>query len=128
VQWRRLRLNASKKGYNLFNLGRLQLDEALPLIQQISKGIAHLHANHILHRDIKPQNILLHCGIPKIADLGFAIKAEFPTKDRFIIGSPLYMSPEALLNKEYSQKGDIWALGVTMYEILEGRAPWNAKD
>lgn len=81
-----------------------------------------------MHRDIKPQNILVSGKTIKIADFGFAVRSEQPTKERYTIGSPLYMSPEALNHREYSTKNDIWALGVTMYEILEGRVPWSAHN
>lgn len=58
-------------------------------------------------------------GIPKIADFGFAVKYNRPFKD-ISIGSPIYMSPEGLLLHEYGPKTDVWALGVTIYEMLHG--------
>jgi serine/threonine protein kinase len=81
-----------------------------------------------MHRDIKPQNILLQGSTPKIADFGFACRSQLPRREAYTIGSPLYMSPEALTRREYSVKNDMWALGVTMFEVLEGRPPWQANS
>jgi SNF-related kinase len=81
-----------------------------------------------MHRDIKPQNILLVGNVPKIADFGFACRSQLPRREAYTIGTPLYMSPEALNRREYSSKNDIWALGVTMFEVLEGRPPWQAQS
>jgi serine/threonine protein kinase len=64
----------------------------------------------------------------KIADFGFAVRVEDCKKsNKYNIGSPLYMPPEALLYNQYSYKSDIWALGIIFYELLTGSAPWNAK-
>ena len=98
----------------------------MALLYQLARGLAYLHSKNILHRDLKPQNILLSGDVPKIADFGFAIKSEHQFQDKFTIGSPLYMGPEALTHRIYSTKNDIWALGVVMFEVLEGKAPWEA--
>lgn len=96
-------------------IGRLGVDEGLKLALEIVAAVCFLHQNGIIHRDIKPQNILLHRNRPKLADFGFAIRCETWVKDGYKIGSPLYMSPEALNDKEYSKKSDVWSLGVTLY-------------
>ena len=93
-------------------------------MRDVLAGLAYLHARSIIHRDIKPQNIFLQGSKPKIGDFGFAVNTESSLKDKFTVGSPLYMSPQMLLEKVHSFKNDIWALGVTMYEVFEGKAPW----
>ena len=76
-----------------------------------------MHLNHIIHRDIKPQNLLFdESNHVKIADFGFAVKIEDVKKNsNYNVGSPLYMPPEALNQNRYSYKSDIWALGIIMF-------------
>ena len=77
----------------------------------------------IAHRDLKPDNILLKDGVPKIADFGFAKSLDQINKNagkEFNVGTPLYMSPETLTRNIYSDKTDIWALGVMFYELIFG--------
>lgn len=76
-----------------------------------------------IHRDIKPANILLKGGLAKLADFGFVTKEAVSTVN---VGSPLYMSPEALSYSKYSEKSDIWAVGVSIFELLSGQVPWQA--
>lgn len=96
---------------------------------EITDAISHLSSLSIIHRDIKPANILLHEGKVKLADFGFA-KYDHPDsrKQKYSIGSPLYMSPEALFNHTYGKENDVWSLGIVFYEILQGRAPWDPKN
>ena len=83
-----------------------------------------------IHRDIKPANILIDVnGCAKLADLGFATTDAKICEDRLVkAGSPLYMAPEVLKGNFYSAKGDIWALGIVLLEMIIGDLPWiNAK-
>lgn len=89
-------------------------------------GFKHIAESGFIHRDLKPANILLKEKVAKIADFGFAKKMSSSTiKETKNVGSPLYMSPESLIHKNYTIKSDIWSLGVMLYEILHGKAPWN---
>lgn len=99
---------------------------------QLVNGLKYLDKHNILHRDIKPRNILLSNNrkILKIADFGFA-KKEFNNISLHdtICGSPLYMAPEILTNKPYCKKIDLWSIGLILYEMLYGHHPFeNCKD
>ncbi|KAM3130541.1 hypothetical protein pb186bvf_017350 [Paramecium bursaria] len=110
-----------------------QLNKDLVREQQMQKlfagiinGYKSMKMRGIVHRDLKPANILLKNGIPKIADFGFATTPQTQqSMPNVNVGSPLYMSPQAFKNR-YSEKSDIWALGVTLYEMLFGQVPWQA--
>lgn len=91
-------------------------------------GFMHIAESGFLHRDLKPANILLKDKVVKIADFGFAKRVTSNTKETVNVGSPLYMSPEALQNNIYSIKNDIWSVGVIFYEILHGKAPWTCSN
>lgn len=89
----------------------------------------HIASSGFLHRDLKPANILLRDHTVKIADFGFAKKVSSGSgKESVNVGSPLYMSPEALQNNVYTIKNDIWSIGVILYEILHGKAPWKCSS
>ncbi|CAD8093789.1 unnamed protein product [Paramecium primaurelia] len=92
----------------------------------IIQGYKQMKQRGIVHRDLKPANILLKGSVPKIADFGFATTPQTVlTMPNVNVGSPLYMSPQAFKNR-YSEKSDIWALGVSLYELLFGQVPWQA--
>lgn len=91
-------------------------------------GYIYIAENGFLHRDLKPANILLRDKVIKIADFGFAKKATSNPKETVNVGSPLYMSPEALQGNIYTTKNDIWSVGVILYEILHGKAPWACSN
>ncbi|CAD8116494.1 unnamed protein product [Paramecium sonneborni] len=96
------------------------------LFQGIIQGYKQMKQKGIVHRDLKPANILLKGQVPKIADFGFATTPQtVSTMPNVNVGSPLYMSPQAFKNR-YSEKSDIWALGVSLFELLFGQVPWQA--
>jgi len=78
-----------------------------------------LNENFIVHRDIKIANIFLSNQNYKIADFGFAIRAKSLFAD-IPVGSPIYMSPEGLINNNYGPKTDVWSFGIMIYELLHG--------
>ncbi|CAD8096317.1 unnamed protein product [Paramecium primaurelia] len=111
--------------------GCLTEQQALPIITQILKGILQSFKRGIIHRDLKPANILITSeNIFKIADFGFAKRFQHLEGDLMssLAGTPLYMSPQVLLRKQYTSKCDVWSVGLIYYELIEGRTPWNVMD
>ena len=81
----------------------------------------------VIHRDMKPENILLAFGLPKIGDFGWAVYSPGDRRDTFC-GTPLYISPELLMGANYDKQVDIWALGVMMYEFVTGKIPFKLSN
>tara|TARA_B100001989_G_C24533917_1_gene463252 strand:+ start:140 stop:1288 length:1149 start_codon:yes stop_codon:yes gene_type:complete len=93
--------------------------------KQIFSGLEYLYINKIMHRDMKPHNILIHNNTIKISDFGFAKSFEKNELISTFCGSPLYMAPEIIKTKEYDHKSDIWSLGVIIYELLCRKHPYH---
>ena len=95
---------------------------------EILEALEYLFNNDILHRDIKPQNILISNNSIKISDFGFAKSFEKNELITTFCGSPLYMAPEIILNREYTYLSDVWSLGVVLYELLVKEHPYKCND
>jgi serine/threonine protein kinase len=109
--------------------GPLPVPQALRLMRQLLAGMDAIHAADIVHRDIKPGNILLaNNDLPKIADLGIAHDAGATriTKTGSHPGTPAYMSPEQVRGETISPRTDVYACGIVLYEMLTGRLPFDA--
>lgn len=107
---------------------RLSTKEAVTIAIEISKGIEAAHNNHIIHRDIKPQNIIISKeGKVKVTDFGIAKAATSNTITSNVMGSVHYTSPEQARGGYSDEKSDIYSLGITMYEMLTGKVPFNGE-
>ena len=112
----------------LQRIGRLPADKALEIARKICAGLAAAHDRGVIHRDLKPQNIMLNRrGEPVIMDFGLAAVADQLTGAEARNGTPAYMSPEQLRGDEVTAKSDIYALGLVLYEIFSGRRAYEAK-
>ncbi len=111
--------------------GRLDAVTAVDLAAQVAEGLAYAHARGVVHRDVKPANIMVpRDGPAKIMDFGIARMraSDVKTQTGMLLGSPKYMSPEQLLGGAVDQRSDIFALGVVLYEALTGAPPFSGSD
>ena len=105
---------------------RLTTKEAISIAIQVAMGIEAAHNNHIIHRDIKPQNIMISKeGKVKVTDFGIAKAASSNTITSNVMGSVHYTSPEQARGGFSDEKSDIYSMGITMFEMLTGRVPFN---
>ncbi|XP_045891884.1 serine/threonine-protein kinase ULK1a isoform X1 [Micropterus dolomieu] len=120
----------------LHSKGTLSEDTIRVFLQQIAQAMKVLQSKGILHRDLKPQNILL-CHREgrrssstntciKIADFGFARHLQTNTMAATLCGSPMYMAPEVIMSQNYDAKADLWSIGTIVYQCLTGKAPFHA--
>jgi serine/threonine-protein kinase len=111
--------------------GPLPADEAATLAAQACRGLAHAHAAGLVHRDVKPQNLLLRRdGTLKVADFGIARAAEGTalTEAGTVLGTAAYLSPEQALGQEATPAADVYSLGAVLYELLTGRPPYELES
>eukprot|EP00897_Mesotaenium_endlicherianum_P009954 jgi/Mesen1/8988/ME000056S08396 len=111
--------------------GHLEEEEAAQIFRQVAEALHYCHGNEILHRDVKPENILIadssRRGGPlnvKLADFGLATEVRRGGCTQGVAGSKYYQAPEVLSNKPYNEKADMWSLGVVLYALLSGRLPF----
>jgi serine/threonine protein kinase len=111
----------------LRSLGHLAVPEALDLAAQLGRGLDALHAEEILHRDVKPSNVLLDGeGAAALTDFGLARAADSTrlTADGQILGTPHYLAPELIEGREAARQSDVYSLGCVLYECLVGAPPF----
>ncbi len=111
--------------------GRLSPEEAARLLWQVADALVAAHAAGIVHRDVKPSNVLVDAaGKVKLTDFGIARIATDPslTQTGMVTGSPAYLAPEIATGTRSDEAADVWSLGATMFQLLAGRAPYEVGD
>jgi serine/threonine protein kinase len=112
--------------------GPLEVPEVLRIGRQIAEGLAAAHATGLIHRDIKPGNVLLEGGqqMVKITDFGLARTADDASisQSGIIAGTPMYMAPEQALGQTLDQRADLFSLGSVLYQMVAGRLPFRANS
>ena len=115
--------------HQFLNGRKMKEKHALHYFYQILQGLNYLHSNNIIHRDIKPQNILVDKNnVCKIADFGFARYKEEDKLLKTMCGSPLYMAPEIIKKQHYTESADIWSAGVLFFQMLTGTQPFECSS
>jgi len=111
--------------------GRLSPDQAAPILAQTASALAAAHAAGIVHRDVKPSNILVAPdGQVKLSDFGIARTSADPalTQTGLVTGSPAYLSPEVASGQQAAPASDVWSWGATLFHALEGHPPYQVGD
>lgn len=107
--------------------GRLSLQEAARIIEKVAQGLAFAHQRGIIHRDVKPDNILFDANHePFISDFGVAKVSEASAASVGVVGTPAYMSPEQARGGDLDLRSDIYSLGVIVYQMLTGELPFQS--
>ena len=113
---------------------RLAIREAAELVRQLALAVQHAHENQVLHRDLKPGNVLLTAdGSPKVSDFGLAKLLDLNddlTQTGAVMGTPAYMAPEQAEGRlsDIRERTDVWAFGAILYECLTGRPPFQSQS
>jgi tetratricopeptide (TPR) repeat protein/predicted Ser/Thr protein kinase len=110
--------------------GKLPATEAVEIIEQVCRALEAAHAEHVIHRDLKPQNIMReHTGRVVVMDFGLArTSVSSMTQTGALVGTMEYMSPEQALGSDIDTRSDIFAIGLILYELLSGKGPYAAES
>src|SRR6059058_1509978 len=112
-------------------MGRLPISEAVAYAIEIARALGAAHARHIVHRDVKPQNVLIdEEGSAKVTDFGIArtLDEEGLTADGRVLGTTDYVSPEQALGQHVTGQSDLYSLGIVLYEMITGEVPFKGEN
>src|SRR2546421_11381338 len=112
-------------------MGRLPIPEAVAYAIEIARALGAAHARHIVHRDVKPQNVLIdEEGSAKVTDFGIArtLEEDGLTADGRVLGTTDYVSPEQALGQPVTGQSDLYSLGIVLYEMLAGEVPFKGEN
>jgi eukaryotic-like serine/threonine-protein kinase len=112
-------------------MGRLPMDEAIAYAIEIARALGNAHTHHIVHRDVKPQNVLIdNEGSAKVTDFGIArtLDQDGLTADGRVLGTTDYVSPEQALGHDVNGQSDIYSLGIVLFEMLTGDVPFHGEN
>jgi len=115
----------------ILGMGSIPHDQAVRLVQDALKGLGYAHKNNIVHRDIKPGNLMVDSeDTVKVLDFGIAhlVGGTRLTRVGSVVGTPAYMAPEQILGKDIDQRTDLYSIGVVLYEMLSGKLPYAANS
>jgi serine/threonine-protein kinase len=109
--------------------GTIRMDDACALILSVCAGLEHAHRAGVLHRDVKPENIMFAgSGVPKVTDFGIAKvlsgRQTMATRSGFVLGTPAYMAPEQAMGNDIGPHSDLYSAALMLYELLAGRLPF----
>ncbi len=110
--------------------GRLEPDEAVRITREIALGLEYAHRRGLVHRDVKPENVLLADGMALLTDFGIATQADPSiqlTTSGFMVGTPTYMAPEQILGRDVDARTDLYALACVLYEMLATEPPFRGE-
>ena len=107
---------------------QIPIDRSIDIIKQVLKGLAHAHEQGVIHRDIKPQNIILKGNKAIVTDFGIAMIAQEELIEEKTIGTVYYISPEQAQGEKIDHRSDLYSVGVTLFEMLTGRLPFDDED
>jgi serine/threonine-protein kinase len=122
---------AGRELRDMISKKQLDLVSAVEIAAQVAEGLAFAHSHGIVHRDVKPGNVMVIAGNrAKIMDFGIARvrKSDVKTHTGLLLGSPKYMAPEQVMGRPVDSRSDIFSLGVVLYEMLAGSPPFNADE
>eukprot|EP00252_Welwitschia_mirabilis_P016590 TRINITY_DN3663_c0_g1_i2.p1 TRINITY_DN3663_c0_g1~~TRINITY_DN3663_c0_g1_i2.p1 ORF type:complete len:352 (+),score=72.66 TRINITY_DN3663_c0_g1_i2:691-1746(+) len=112
--------------------GKVSESKARHFMRQLAAGLRVLREHNLIHRDLKPQNLLLSScdenAVLKIADFGFARPLQPQGLAETLCGSPLYMAPEIMQSQKYDAKADLWSVGTILYQLVTGKTPFSGSN
>ncbi|MEW6308299.1 MAG: serine/threonine-protein kinase [Bacillota bacterium] len=106
--------------------GRLSPAQAVPYVAMVARALAHAHTHGLVHRDVKPANIVIAGATAKLTDFGLARGGHYGSSGATALGTPEYLSPEQARGEPLDGRSDIYSLGIVLYEALTGHPPFTA--